>query len=263
MNWPDDYLIPGIEPYFQEEAGIIYCADCRDILPYLPKVDAIVTDPPWKASEGSIIYEKPGDHRGIAPAKNVSKSLNYGDLGYFDESIIAEFNSRSADIIILCGYKELKDVLNSIKTIRGIMIWYKPNGTPRPGVIKTLDVAYIVWGGEESYAGKNKYKWDSCLFKVNKLQAGCLATERIKNQDGSTAHPSQEPVRLFREIIKPLGNIILDPFLGSGTTAVAAKELGRRYIGIEIEEKYCEIAARRLGAWIPEQDEKKRKGLFF
>src|SRR5512135_1635175 len=46
-KWPDDYLIPGIPPYHQEDAGIIYCADCRDILPHLPKVDLVLTDPPY------------------------------------------------------------------------------------------------------------------------------------------------------------------------------------------------------------------------
>lgn len=54
MTWPDDYLIPGIEPYHVEPAGIIYCADCRDILPHLPKVDLVLTDPPYgiKRDEG-------------------------------------------------------------------------------------------------------------------------------------------------------------------------------------------------------------------
>ena len=56
MNFPDDYLIPGIEPYHVEDAGIIYCADCRDILPHLPKVDLVLTDPPYGLDFNYVEY---------------------------------------------------------------------------------------------------------------------------------------------------------------------------------------------------------------
>ena len=73
-----------------------------------------------------------------------------------------------------------------------------------------------------------------------------MATERILKYDGTTAHPCQEPLSLFKDIILPLGDIILDPFAGSGTTCVAAKQLGRKYIGIDISREYCNIAEQRL-----------------
>ena len=79
----------------------------------------------------------------------------------------------------------------------------------------------------------------------------------IKEAPEVRFHPTQKPVGLFMQILRkysPEGEIILDPFLGSGTTAIACERLKRRWIGIEIEEKYCEIAAKRI-----EQERKQRK----
>jgi site-specific DNA-methyltransferase (adenine-specific) len=82
-------------------------------------------------------------------------------------------------------------------------------------------------------------------YDIPKLSAGCFASERILNFDRSTAHPAQKPVDLILEILKVNALSIIDPFLGTGTTALAAKKLNRKCIGIEIGEKYCEIAAKR------------------
>ena len=74
-----------------------------------------------------------------------------------------------------------------------------------------------------------------------------MATERILETSGASSHPAQEPLALMHRLLEPLGDgVILDPYCGTGTTLVAAKNQGRKAIGIEIEEKYCEIAAKRL-----------------
>lgn len=74
-----------------------------------------------------------------------------------------------------------------------------------------------------------------------------MATERFLEHDGTTTHPTQKPLSLINYLLQVGGETILDPFMGSGTTLRAAKDLGRKAIGIEIEEKYCEIAAKRMG----------------
>jgi DNA modification methylase len=137
LKWPDDYIPKGFTPYHQEEAGLIFNCDCRDILPHLPKVDLVLTDPPY--------------------------GLNYGKGARMD--VIKD--SHSPD-------HELKN---------------KKHTCPKP------------------------------IEFIKKL--------------------------LHRGSVKPT-DIILDPFLGSGTTAVAAKELGRKFIGNEISENYAAIAVKRL-----------------
>jgi len=212
----------------------------------LPIVEAVVTDPPWRASNGSRILRKPGDGLGVAPSR-LSTSLEYGSIGVFEKDIIEMLPSiTSADVLVLCGYMELGEVIAALSPIRSVFVWHNSRPTPLPGVIAYRDVAFIVWGGRSTLAGKNGRRWESLLFKFPSPQAGCMATERILNSDGTTAHPAQEPIGLFHALLQPLGQVILDPYMGSGTTLRAAKDLGRQAIGIEIEEKYCEIAARRL-----------------
>lgn len=77
----------------------------------------------------------------------------------------------------------------------------------------------------------------------------CQGKERLKNDDGTLAHNTQKPLALVERIVKMAsneGDLILDPFFGSGTTGVAAKKLGRDYLGIELEQRYCDVAAKRI-----------------
>jgi len=234
-----------MKPYYNHAGITIYHGDCREVLPTLPKVDLVLTDPPWLASNGSRVLRRPGDGLGVAPSR-LSTSLRYGSIGVFDATLIEEsFEKAESDTLVLCGYMELGQVCAITKKVRGVFVWHNTRPTPIPGSVRQRDVSFIVWGGEKTSVNDGR-SWGSCLFSYPSLQAGCMATERILNYDGTTAHPCQEPIKLFSALLFPTSGVILDPFMGSGTTLVAAKNLGRKAIGIEIEERYCEIAAERL-----------------
>lgn len=238
-----------MRPYYQKGDVTLWLGDAREILPGLEagSVDAVVTDPPWKASNGSRVLRRAGDGFGVAPCRS-STSLAYGSIGVFDLEVVRLcFRASRADVCILCGYMELPEVLSAAPKLRGVFVWHNPRATPIPGPVGKRDVAFIVWGGERTQVNGEK-RWASSLFVHDSPAAGCMATERILNGDGSTAHPAQEPLALFERIVEPLGETILDPYIGTGTTGVAAVRLGRKFIGIEINEAYAEIAARRIEA---------------
>ena len=217
MNWPDDYLIPGIEPYHVEDAGIIYNADCRDILPHLPKVDLVLTDPPYGIAHPCDFHKR--------GRSKLAKCSNYadvvGDNEPFDPTWILALNIPA----VLWGGNYYADKLPSKS---GWLIWDKK----RPEELDQA-TAELAWTNFVKGARVFRYLWNGMI--------------RAGHDD--LCHPTQKPVALMKWCLSlkwtPEGTVC-DPFLGSGTTAVAAKELGRKFIGIEISEEYCAIAVKRL-----------------
>ena len=219
MNWPDDYLITGIEPFHQEEAGIIYCADCLYILPRLPKVDLVLTDPPYGIGmDNEKVRTKPSrpntyKRRGLIKYKGPKWDIKPLDKAYFDEM----FRISSNQIIWGANY----------------YCSYFPN---RYG--------WIYW---DKQMGNNSFSSGEFAFQSRFIKSSSFAFSSMR-VPGTRVHPTQKPLELMEWCLGffPEADIILDPFLGSGTTAVAAKELGRKFIGIEISEEYCSIAVKRL-----------------
>lgn len=206
-------------PYFQDDSVTIYHADCRDILPLLPKVDLVLTDPPY----------------GIAYS---SKDMSYPGA-QFMESIRGD---ETQDMVTW--------LLSLVDDSQTFVIWGAnnfPRLLPFAGVWlcwdkRVIDEADAVFGWPFELAWVNKRHGKAHLYRIQ--HGGAI------NADGNNTpryHPTQKPVHLFKRIIQDFnGQTILDPFMGSGTTLRAAKDLGHKAIGIEIEEKYCEIAAKRM-----------------
>lgn len=215
-----------VKPYFEEDGIVIFHGDCREILPQLPKVDLVLTDPPYGTDTNTDYSRWPG----------VLEGVNYPAVVGDEEPMDFGFLfANSAPLKIVFGANNWPQQLPFDCKRDGWICWDK----------RVTENADVMFGSPFELAvviGKRTYK-------IIRLQH-C----GIKNADGDHSgrfHPTQKPVALMKRCIQqadygdlPLS--ILDPFMGSGTTLRAAKDLGRRGIGIEIEEKYCEIAANRL-----------------
>ena len=208
-------------PYYDEAGITIYHGDCREVAPSLAPVDLVLTDPPYGINHKTN-YATAG--RG-ALAKCSDYPAVHGDDRPFDpEWLLSVGRGR-----ILWGGNYYA---NRPENVSGWLVWDKE----RPD---TLDQATC------------ELAWTDCVKGVRRfrhLWNGMLrASERER---GSLVHPTQKPVALMKWCMGLRWTrdyeVVIDPFMGSGSTLIAAKDIGRRAIGIEIEERYCEIAANRL-----------------
>ena len=212
-------------PYYDHAGITIYCADCRDILPHLPKVDLVLTDPPY----GVSYVSNSGVGRGTIPITNDGARLS---LGLYRQTIPL---IDAAHVLWFTRWDAWPDVwllLGQAFPLRGLLVWDK--GTPGMGDLNHWGSSYELIAS--AGLGKIQGSRDGSVIRLNGVASG------------SRHHPTEKPIELFTYLIEKLEGaaLILDPFMGSGTTLVAAKQLGRRAIGIEIEERYCEIAVKRL-----------------
>ena len=204
------------EPYYHDEAsGItIYHGDCREILPTLTPVGLVLTDPPYGI----------GWHG--HPASTVAWDGFAGDDGELDIRFILGMDCA----VVAFGANNYPNQLPH----RGRWIcWDK----------RTIDgAADAMLGSPFELAWSNQRSGFDRIIRV--LHGGV-----INSDGGRRVHPTQKPLAVMRHLVEwysDSGDSVLDPFMGSGTTLRAAKDLGRKAIGIEIEERYCEIAVKRL-----------------
>ena len=230
-------------PYYERDGITIYHGDCRDILPTLEAVDLVLTDPPYIGLKGGYSFRQCG---GVAPRRN--ESLSVGDpweasLDWADEVI----RVARLGVMVFTSYHSLPEVAWAFRTLRraALITWHTRNA-PCPGKNVPRFTEQYIW----CFAKRPGLSWDafsSTLIDVPKLSTGAFVSEeRFTDDEGRALHPTQKPEAVMRQLLVVGGDTVLDPFMGSGTTLRAAKDLGRRAIGIEIEEKYCEIAVKRL-----------------
>jgi site-specific DNA-methyltransferase (adenine-specific) len=211
----------GLTPYYADESVTLYHGDCREILPALPDAGCVlVTDPPYGISHSS---NRPG-----APRRG--EQIANDDATTVRDEVLALWGSRPALVFGSCRVQPPQI------PVRATLVWDKG------GHVGMGDLS-LPW----------KQNWEHIYVSgqgfVGRRDTGVLRFNALAPWAGEYTHPHEKPVELMRALIEkcaPLATI-LDPFAGSGTTLRAAKDLGRSAIGIEIEERYCEVAVRRLG----------------
>jgi site-specific DNA-methyltransferase (adenine-specific) len=228
----------------------LYLGDCREILPTLGKVDAVVTDPPFEAEAHTLQRRALG--RGQADGRRdiVSAALPFGPIQTKTRELVSAAIASLADgwILVFCQAEAVGDWRSALEAggakYRRAMVWIKPDGMPqfsgdRPGMGYESIVAAWAGGGASKWNGGGRHG----VFTIPKHDAG------NGHGGGANPHPTTKPIRLMSELValftEPAATI-LDPFMGSGTTGVACVQLGRKFIGIEIEPKYFDIACRRI-----------------
>tara|TARA_Y100000310_G_scaffold177357_1_gene177434 strand:+ start:3381 stop:4055 length:675 start_codon:yes stop_codon:yes gene_type:complete len=215
--------MPLPKPYFQDEWVTIYHGDCREILPELPKVDLVLTDPSY-----GVNLKKSGEPYMAGDSGNLMPLVL---------PLLYKLLKPDGALFIFSSVAHLKDFLYSFETyfkMHNIIIWDKVNPVyPHSKAHFQMQYEPIIYGSRGLHYLQDKKPSDIIRCPI----------VRGKNR----VHPTQKPVELIMEILKPLRTEqrILDPFLGSGTIALAAIKTKNTCIGVEIEEKYCEMAAIR------------------
>jgi hypothetical protein len=209
-NWLDDVVSAvSVAPYYRDDAVVIFNADCKEIVPQMPKACLLLTDPPYGI--GADTHEGPAEHGW----------KQWGSSGWDNEKpdaeTLAAMIAAATKAIVWGGnYFDLPPRM-------GWLVWDKGQR------------GFSLADGELAWTSE-----DRALRIFNYTRGKATAEGR--------EHPTQKPLALMTWCIGLAGDVqtILDPFAGSGTTGRAAKDLGCKAVLIEREERYCEIAAKRM-----------------
>ena len=219
----------GMTPYY-DHAGIrIFHGDCRGVLPTLEPVDVVITDPPYSETTHAGARTSGG---GV---------LLDGAFGCVDAALLRSVFALALPRRWLVSFVDWKHVTplsdeppSGLEFVR-FGVWVKPNGMPQ------------LTGDRPSHGWEAVGIWHRAGVAKRWNGGGHHAVWTCNKENGP--HPTMKPLRLVGQFVRLFsdpGETILDPFMGSGTTLVAAKQAGRMAIGIEREERYCEAASKRL-----------------
>jgi len=248
-----------VTPYYEEAGITIYHGEALEVLRELPDaaVDVLLTDPPYSsggAFRGDRAKAPEDKYRGWTQSADGSSKKPKSEYGTFggdnrDQRVYREWLSMWAFHALRCtrpnghaflfsDWRQLPVNSDALQlggwTWQGLVVWDKGVGRPARGRFRN-HLEYVLWATHGALVDRMD-DYPSTLIAVPTVSASCRE------------HVTQKPVPLLVELLRvvPIAESILDPFMGSGSTLVAAQTLGRKAIGIEIEERYCEIAAKRL-----------------
>ena len=232
------------EPYYSDKYSTVYHCDALDLIPDLPAFDVLLTDPPY--SSGGMFrgdrtktvtdkYKFTGEHaidftgdsrdqRGYLTWASLWMRWAYGKC------------KQHGSLLVFSDWRQMPTVTDAVQVAgwvyRGIGVWNKPNGRPQQGAFAS-DCEFVVHGVHTSQ------RLEYCPRAVYSESPPPTAMRQ---------HPTQKPEHMLGWLVKfaPEGGLVFDPFMGSGTTLVAAKNHGRKAIGCDVDERWCEVTAERL-----------------
>jgi site-specific DNA-methyltransferase (adenine-specific) len=250
---------------------IIYNGDCSKILKTEIEensIDLIFADPPYNLSGNGLHWKKNKTGGDWFMVNEEWDKMTAPEYIQFTREWIAGCHKAlksNGSIYIACSYHNIAEVTMALKQlnykVNNVITWFKNNAMPNmTRRVFTHSTEFVVWAVKGSgwtfnydivkeinpakqKNGSNKQMRD--LWEMPLVQG----KERIKGEDGRALHPTQKPEEMLKRIILSSsneGDVVLDPFLGSGTTAFVAQKYNRHFIGIEREEKYIEVAKERL-----------------
>lgn len=232
-----------MKPYFQNEHCTIYHANCLDVLPTLSNVDLCVTSPPYNKGRQS------GAHANMSDAyESYGDDMSEGDYCFWQKEVLrAVWNSLSPTGAIYYNNKPtIRDrymlmptrLVPAECTLRQIIIWHRKGGVNMSEGHFCPHHEWIMLLAKQDFRLKNR--------SVSGLYGDVWEFMPSPDRFG---HPCPFPVELpFRCIDTSNAQLVVEPFMGSGSTLLAAQRLGVKAIGMDISEKYCEAAAERLSA---------------
>ena len=258
--------------YIMDSINTILSGDCVELLSSLPSnsVDMVFADPPyWMQTEGDLLRISGTKFDGVADHWDQFNS--YAEYDKFSEHWLKECKRilKPAGSIWVIGSFQNIYRLGTIMQNLGFwilndVIWSKPNAVPNFGGTRFQNSHETLLWCVKSQKAKYTFNYKTMKhLNGNKQDKSvwnigiCIGRERLKDEHGKKSHSTQKPETLLSKIIlsstKP-GDIVLDPFFGTGTTGAVAKRLGRNYIGLEREQHYIDIAAKRIEKVEPEQN---------
>jgi len=225
-------LAKKIACYEPDELNIndIYHGDCLDLMKKIPNesIDMILTDPPYS------INFRSGYRKNKYDAIKNDDNLNWLDTFVNEAFRVAKNNTTHYVFCSFHNIDKFKAAFQKKFTVKNLLVWVKNNTSM--GDLKA------------NYASRTEFIL--LLGKGRRLINGKRSDNILEfKRTGNKLHPTEKPVDLLKHLISKfsdINDVVLDPFAGSGSTLVAAKEMNRRYIGIEIDKKYFEIAKNRL-----------------
>ena len=218
-----------------QQKRIISKGDAYELLPEMPVADLILTDPPYNISQDNN-FNTMSDRQG----------LDFGewDKGFDDLSwleLAVDRLSRNGSIIVFCSVRRISYIIKKLESLgleyKDTIRWVKPNPMPRNRDRRyVVDAEYAVW------CARGKWTFNRLSDKYDRPEIVCSAPSK-------RLHPTQKPIQLMEDLIRRhsnVGDTVLDPFMGSGTTARVARKLNRHFVGFELNTEYCKIIEKKI-----------------